>query len=356
MPIHPRSSRALAHAGAFCAALALTALTARVATAQPAPAPAGPPLGVSGVVRFHPAFRSRFVAPRNVEVWLPPGYERDRSARYPVLYVHDGQNVFDPATSYTGVDWGIDETMTRLVAEHRVRPAIVVAIWNTPARMAEYMPQKALPPQAADSGFASGIPGFPAVHDTLRSDAYLRFVVEELEPFIDSTYRTRTGPADTFIMGSSMGGLISAYAVAEYPQVFGGAACLSTHWPAGDGATIDYLARRLPDPRSHRFWFDHGTNTLDAAYAPFQRRMDAAMRGAGYVEGKSWISRVYPGADHSERSWRVRVADPLVFLLGRRSAARSVGARRISGALTASSPARGRARRSSRSGRPPSRS
>lgn len=303
----PRIARAL---GVACIVALPTA-----ARAQQPPALPGPPLGVTGTVRFHGAFPSRFVAARNVEVWLPPGYDRDAKTRYPVLYVHDGQNVFAPATSYTGIDWGIDETMTRLIAEHRVRPAIVVAVWNTPARMAEYMPQKALPAGAHE--FASGIPGFPAVKDSVKSDAYLRFLVEELKPFIDATYRTRVGPRDTFIMGSSMGGLISAYAVSEYPSVFGGAACLSTHWPAGDGVVIDYLARSLPSPKTHRFYFDHGTATLDASYAPYQLRADSVFHRGGYVDGKSYVSRVFPGADHSERSWRVRVAEPLVFLLGR---------------------------------------
>ena len=278
---------------------------------QPVP---GPPLGVTGTVRFYGDFPSKYVAARNVEVWLPPGYERVAGARYPVLYMHDGQNVFAPATSYTKVDWGVDETMTRLIGERKVRPAIVVAVWNTPARMQEYMPQKAL---ASEKDIPSGIPGVPPFQGPILSDAYLRFLVEELKPFIDRTYRTRTGPADTFIMGSSMGGLISVYAMTEYPSVFGGAACLSTHWPAGNGATVAYLRKALPAPATgHRVWFDHGTATLDALYGPYQAQVDDIMRAAGYIAGKNWVTRVYPGADHSERSWRVRVADPLIFLLG----------------------------------------
>ena len=284
------------------------------AQAQGASPVAGPPLGVTGTIRFHGDFPSRYVASRNVEVWLPPGYARDTTARYPVLYVQDGQNVFDPATSYTHVDWGVDETMATLIAAGTIRPAIVVGIWNTPARFQEYMPQKALGP---DSGFASGVPGMPGIHGPALSDAYLRFMVEELKPFVDSAFRTLPGPANTFVMGSSMGGLISAYAVMEYPGVFGGAACLSTHWPAAGGAFADYLRHALPDPSSHRFYFDHGTATLDSLYAPYQRRVDAAMQAAGYALGRTWVTRVFPGADHSERSWRTRVDVPLVFLLGK---------------------------------------
>ena len=118
-------------------------------------------------------------------------------------------------------------------------------------------------------------------------------------------------------MGSSMGGLISLYALTEYPAVFGGAACLSTHWPAGGGVMIDYLRSALPDPAGHRIYFDHGTATLDSLYPPFQRRADAVMRAAGYVEGRDWVTRVFAGAEHSERAWRVRVEQPLIFLLGR---------------------------------------
>ena len=295
------------------AALATALLVLAPSARAQQPAVAGPPLGVTGTVRFHGAFPSRFVAARNVEVWLPPDYDRSARTRYPVIYVQDGQNAFSPATSYGGVDWGIDETMTRLIAERRVRPAIVVAVWNTPARFAEYMPAKAVP--GADT-VTTGIHGFPPVQRPIRSDDYLRFLVEELKPFVDRTYRTAPGPASTFVMGSSMGGLIAAYAVTEYPAVFGGAACLSTHWTAGGGAMVDYLARALPAAGTHRLYFDHGTATLDADYGPYQLRVDSALRAAGWVEGRDWRSRIFPGAEHSERAWRVRVGEPLAFLLG----------------------------------------
>ena len=301
--------------GLLAGAAAVAALPAWApAKAQGAPPVAGPPLGVTGTIRFHGDFPSRYVASRNVEVWLPPGYARDTSARYPVLYVQDGQNVFDPATSLWHVDWGVDETMTALIAAGTIRPAIVVGIWNTALRWREYMPARAL---GKDSTFDVGVPGVPPVPGPALSDAYLRFVVEELKPFVDSTYRTLPGPANTFLMGSSMGGLVSAYAVMEYPNAFGGAACLSTHWPAAGGAFVEYLRHALPAPATHRFYFDHGTATLDSLYAPYQRRVDDAMQAAGYALGRNWVTRVFPGADHSERSWRARVDVPLVFLLGK---------------------------------------
>jgi predicted alpha/beta superfamily hydrolase len=116
-------------------------------------------------------------------------------------------------------------------------------------------------------------------------------------------------------MGSSMGGLISAYAMSEYPEIYGGAGCVSTHWPAGDGIVIDYLKAHLPDARTHRFYFDYGTETLDANYEPYQRKMDEVMRNAGYKEGKNWVTKKFVGAEHAERAWSQRVDVPLTFLL-----------------------------------------
>lgn len=269
--------------------------------------------GVTGTLLRHEAFASRHVASRNVDVWLPPDYEDAPARRYPVLYMHDGQNLFDPASSYGGIEWGIDETMSRLIDERSVRAAIVVGIWNTPARFQEYMPQKAV----AGPTVATGVDGFPPIATPdLRSDAYLRFLVEELKPFIDSEYRTRPGRNDTAVIGSSMGGLISLYAIAEYPGVYGAAGGVSTHWPAGDGAMVDWFAAHLPDPRTHRLYFDHGTATLDATYAPYQAQMDAALRAAGYRTERLWITRRFDGAAHDERAWGARVEVPLRFLLG----------------------------------------
>ncbi|MDB6113993.1 MAG: amy [Lacunisphaera sp.] len=272
-----------------------------------------PPAPASGArLEHHPAFSSHFVAARNVDVWLPPGYDAQAGERYPVVYLHDGQNLFDPATSYGGVPWSADQAMLRLMHAGQTRGAILVGVWNTPARFAEYLPQKAVsPPQYAALVAQFKVPSFPP-----QGDAYLQFLVGELKPFIDREYRTQPGTAHTFIMGSSLGGLISAYALTEYPEIFGGAACVSTHWPVADGGVIDYLARHLPKPGAHRFYFDFGTATLDAQYEPFQQRMDGVMRAAGYTEGRDWITRKFPGAEHSEISWRQRVDIPLSFLLG----------------------------------------
>ena len=273
----------------------------------------GPALGVAGTRVVISAFASTNVVARQVEIWLPPGYGRD-TVRYPVLYVHDGQNVFDPSTSYGGVDWGIDEWMTRLIAERKIRPAIVVAVWNTPRRFQELMAQKAVP--AGDTIISTGIEPTSA-RGQLLGDAYARFLVEELKPYIDRTYRTRRGRSETFIMGSSMGGIASLYAAAEYPNVFGGVGAVSTHFPAGDGALIDYLAGHMPDPTTHRIYMDRGTATLDATYSRYQPRADSLFRARGYRDGVNFRTTVIEGAEHNERAWRVRVNDALIFLLRR---------------------------------------
>jgi enterochelin esterase-like enzyme len=163
------------------------------------------------------------------------------------------------------------------------------------------------------------------------SDGYVRFLVEELKPFIDAHYRTLAAPAGTFTMGSSMGGLISLYALCRHPEVFGAAGCLSTHWPltirpdilqgpAEDIAAcaapfIDWLSTNLPRAGAQRLYFDHGTAALDGLYAPFQARVDALLATLGYRIGTDLESRVFEGAEHNEAAWRERLGIPLSFLL-----------------------------------------
>ncbi len=269
------------------------------------------PAGVTGTIERIEKFPSTHVAPRQVDVWLPPSYG-DASRRFPVLYMHDGQNLFDPALSYTKVDWGIDETMTRLIGEGAIREAIVVGIWNTPKRGEEYIPQKAV----SGATVSMAVPGMPELSKMqIVSDEYLKFIVQELKPFVDTKYRTRPGRADTFIMGSSAGALISIYALTEYPDVFGGAGGVSTHWPLGDGILVDYLERNLPKRGRHKLYFDYGTATLDYGYEPYQRRVDALMRRAGWREGVDWLTVKDEGAEHNEAAWRARVHQPLTFFL-----------------------------------------
>jgi predicted alpha/beta superfamily hydrolase len=258
-----------------------------------------------GVLRQYREFSSDYVASRNVDVWLPPEYEQASSRRFPVIYMHDGQNLFHPQSSFIGVDWAIDEAMGDLLAVNRVPAAIVVGVWNTPLRSQEYMPQRAL----------EMFPAQLARRKTPLSDRYLKFMLGELKPFIDEHYRTLADRENTFTMGSSMGGLISIYALCEYPDQFAGAGCISTHWPAADGIVMGYLAQALPRAGKHKLYFDHGTATTDALYEPYQREVDQVLAVKGYTQGVDWVTLKFEGAEHSERAWRQRVHIPLEFLL-----------------------------------------
>lgn len=276
-------------------------------------------------------FPSRHVSARRVVVWLPPGYDTGNIA-YPVLYMQDGQNLFDPPRGLANAAWDIDRHLIELVAAGRVRPAIVVGIWNSGLNRArEYAP--AVPINALPVAVRELIPGTTADgKKTTLSDQYLEFMVEDLKPVIDARFRTRPGRADTLLMGSSMGGLISLYALCRHPQVFGAAACLSTHWPISTNYPLlgppidarivlvvrawqDWLRANLPEPGAHRLYFDYGSLHLDRHYAPLQGQVDAIGAARGYRRDVDWVSREFPGADHNEKAWNQRLDVPLTFLL-----------------------------------------
>jgi enterochelin esterase-like enzyme len=277
------------------------------------------------------AFPSRHVAPRKVVVWLPPGYDK-AAGRYPVIYMHDGQNLFDPNTAMGGQAWGVHKVLAALIASRAVRPAIVVGIWSNRDRAREYGPAAAvdaLPPALRD--ILLGDPPTPGGMPAL-SDQYLRFLVGELKPAIDGRFRTERDRRNTYTIGSSMGALIALYAAVRYPEIFGGAGCLSTHWPVTTNfnllydpadmrpvhiaaAWFDWLATALPRAGMLRLYFDHGDVSLDALYAPYQQQMDAILRAKGYRQGVDVISKVFPGSGHSEADWGARVDLPLRFLI-----------------------------------------
>ncbi|UIJ45144.1 hypothetical protein LZK98_19195 [Sphingomonas cannabina] len=272
------------------------------------------------------AMPSANIAPPHVTIWLPPGYDGGKR-RYGVLYMHDGQNLFDPNLSAFKKVWGVDVSIRRLVATKRIAPVIVVGIWNPGnARYRQYLPKAVY--DAAPASIRTELDRL--ADGAISSDAYLRFIVDELKPAIDRDYRTRPDRDHTAIAGSSMGGLISLAAIAQYPRVFGKAALLSSHWPLGNPATIGpfnpdvavlwrtYLDTRLGAPAGRRIWSDHGTATLDAAYGPYQKAIDADFARLGWKRGRDYESRVYPGAAHEELSWAARLDEVLGWLLARR--------------------------------------
>jgi len=276
-----------------------------------------PELSSGSLHRFE-NISSEYVTDRNIDVWLPEGYSENQ--KYPVLYMHDGQMLFDSTQTWNKQEWRVDETVSKLISEGRIVNCIVVGIWNDAQhRWSDYNPQKALkylPDNVLDTAFA-GKMFYP-----VNSDNYLKFLVEEVKPLIDSNFPTLPDQPNTFVMGSSMGGLISMYAICEYPEVFGGAACLSTHWVGNENnfyeevpeAYIRYLQTNLPNPANHKIYFDFGTETLDQHYEPWQQEVDKVMKEKGYTR-KNWITKKFEGAAHDERSWAKRLDVPLIFLL-----------------------------------------
>ncbi len=256
-----------------------------------------------------------------VDVWLPEGFGADPTQRYPVLYMHDGQNLYDANTTWNGQTWEMDASAGQMIKDGELTPFIIVGIHSDPEkRVSQLMPQQAVAEAGLDELMAEvKLKGQPVL-----GDKYAAFVVETLKPLVDSTYPTLSGASDTMVMGSSMGGLMSLYLISMYPETFGGAACLSTHWygslSAGDlfgNAMIDFVANHLPDPTTHRLYFDHGTATIDAYYGPWETKALLKAQEKGYVYGKNLDSYIDYGASHEENAWAGRVARPLRFLFDR---------------------------------------
>jgi enterochelin esterase-like enzyme len=311
----------------IASSLALLAMAIAVASPVAAQSQTGPAPHVSaGTIVDLGVVQSKYTDPRRVVVWLPSDYQ-PHGTKHAVLYMHDGQNLFDTRTAGYGMEWQIDETLDRLIKEGKVRPTIVVGIWSTPKRLQEYVPSKAF--EGLPEGYREKVRALYG-GDPL-SDGYLEFLVRELKPIIDKRFNVETDRANTAIMGSSMGALISLYAIDEYPQVFGMAGMMSTHWPlvinpdnkpvsdedyeAVSSAFERYFSPALPDPRTHRLYFDHGSETLDAVYARYQDRVDAVVSRRGYRQWANTLSLSFPGQKHNEISWASRVAVPLQFLL-----------------------------------------
>ncbi len=259
------------------------------------------------------------ILPRNVDVWVPQNFDSSGRTRYAVLYMHDGQNLFLPGNAFGGKEWGIDEAMDSLLRLKQIRQTIVVGIWNSPRRFIEYNPEDAYKKLDSLQKYKIDLerPGGS------QANAYLDFIFNTLKPMVDARFPTAPEMKQTFMMGSSMGGQISLYALCKYSNQLKSAACLSTHWPLSlkennfeiSKPYQDYFIHNLPNPRNHQIYFDHGTTTLDAWYEPHQQRMDSLCRENGYNTIKSFLTLKYPGAPHNEDAWRSRVSIPLLFML-----------------------------------------
>ncbi len=267
-------------------------------------------------------FPSKNIQPRNVDIWLPKNYTPTK--KYAVLYMHDGQNLFDATTTWNKQEWKVDDWVSKLIKEQKIEEVIVVGIHNIPAvRWQDLFPERAMsymPKQTRDSIYKQA--KATNFNVNLTGDNYLKFMVKELKPFIDNKYSILKDQKNTFVAGSSMGGLMSMYAICEYPKVFYGAACISTHWPGANPmknnpfskAILAYLKDKIPSPKNHKLYFDYGTKTLDQFYPKYAKQIDALFLEKGYTE-KSYKNLKFEGADHSENSWNKRLNIPLQFLL-----------------------------------------
>jgi predicted alpha/beta superfamily hydrolase len=248
---------------------------------------------------------------RDVLAWLPPSYELpgQTDRRYPVVYMHDGQNLFDTHTSYAG-EWRVDETMTALAAEGI--EAIIVGLPNAGAdRSVEYNP-----------------------HDTRhsfrrtvgRGEQYTRFLIDTVKPLIDGSFRTQPDAAATGIAGSSMGGLISLYAFLKYPEVFGLCGAFSTAYWFSRPAFLDtvrtsaqglgrvYLDAGTEEGSSRRRWKIVGARSKDV-FRDDVRALRDILLSRGYVDGRSLRYVEAAGARHHESAWAERLPDAMRFLL-----------------------------------------
>ena len=279
----------------------------------------------SGKIQRFANFQSKLIDARNVDVWLPEGYSNKE--KYAVLYMHDGQALYDAESTWNKQAWEIDQVAGKLISEGKTQKFIVVGIWNNgQKRHPEYFPQKPYESlsQIQKDTITAQLQKAGRTKEIFApySDLYLKFLVTELKPFIDKNFSTKPDQKNTFIAGSSMGGLISMYAICEYPKVFGGAACISTHWPgvfSSDNnpipeAFVNYLKTNLPNPKDHKIYFDYGDQTLDALYKPLQEKADAMMKSKGFTS-KNWETKFFPGENHSEEAWAKRLDIPLLFLL-----------------------------------------
>ena len=250
----------------------------------------------------HPRFHSQHLPDdRDVTVFLPPGYDGDPARHYPVLYLHDGQNLFDPDTAFTkGQHWRVGETATVLINEGRIEPIIIVGIYNTgKRRLSEYTPTEDKRRGGAEA------------------DAYGRLLCDELKPFIDATYRTLQDPHYTGIGGSSLGGLVSLYLGLTKPDVFSRLALISPSVWWDRRAILRYVRDASPKPRL-RVWLDIGTGE-GRQHVTNLRLLKVAMEKAGWVDGEDLHYEEVEGAAHSESAWAARFDRVLEFLYGPQS-------------------------------------
>lgn len=253
--------------------------------------------GIQGQLRYHRAFKGEGLKDRDVVVWLPPGYDSTRE-RYPVLYLQDGQNIFDPSTSAFGKEWRADETADSLIRSRKLRPFIIVGIYNTPDRSDEYLPWK-------------------------KNTLYQQFIIKTLKPFIDQQYRTRKEAKYNFIGGASAGATIAFMMVWEHPDVFSRAICMSPAFRNPDGfkEPFNYIPEVKEGPRQPRkifIYMDNGGKDLDQLLQPGVDEMIRALAGRNYCAGRDFMFLKDEPASHNEQAWAGRLPFAFERVIGTR--------------------------------------
>ncbi len=245
---------------------------------------------IIGSVKYHRnVYGDGLNYPRDLIVWLPPSYETDITKRYPVLYMHDGQNIIDPATSFIGYDWHVDEVSDSLIKAGKMREIIIVGIYNSPDRADEY-------------------------DDTKLGRAYRKFIIERVKPLIDSTYRTLPDRDNTAVMGSSMGGLISFLIVWHHSDIFSQAGCIS---PVFRPNFIKEVENYSGPEKNIRIYIDNGGVGLDKQLQNGCDSMLIALRKIGFMDGRDLEWFCDPRAEHNEYAWAKRVWRPLMFMFSK---------------------------------------
>jgi predicted alpha/beta superfamily hydrolase len=254
----------------------------------------------SGNLWLHEISSRVFGNTRLVRVWLPPDYDGWGESRYPVLYLNDGQNLFDPATAFAGVHWQVGETATRLIAEKKIRPLIIVGIDNTKSRASEYIPYKTKDPRVMNP----------------KGTCYPEFLQTEVMPLIEERYPVLKRPEDTGLGGSSLGGLITLYTHLAAPRMFGRLLIESPSLLVANGKILEECRRFRLWPE--RMYVAMGTREVgnaekDAKVVDGVRELEKILREAGLNEERLKV-RIEEGAAHNESAWAGRFPEALEFL------------------------------------------
>lgn len=227
---------------------------------------------------------------KDIYIWLPPTYRTDKTKNYPVIYMHDGQNIFSPYSAAFGNEWSVDEVMEKLIEEGKVPEAIIVGPTSDPyERSLEY-------------------------HVYKKGRKYARFLVETLKPYIDQNFRTLPDRENTFLMGSSFGALISFTVMWEHSNVFSKAAGLSFPAHAHENYIFEFVRNEPAPTQEVYFYMDHGLYGIDAGYAPHGENWVGHILNLGFPT-KQLEFRTFEYANHTELDWAQRVHIPLKYLL-----------------------------------------